>query len=515
MQSVSRSILILCLLGFFTVASAQLPLEIRADAYLLLAEQTIRDGDLDRTRTVIQNIRNLQEQHELDLPDEFHFRYAKAANVLDMPDQALKSILKYLVASGREDQHYVEALELMNKNVTVIISKYEDKAMDKTSATVQFNDLIIRWIPLLISILCLGVGIAIVYVFILNRKWSSLKDGFSVCLALLFFILIGVWGLVEAKISLQDWATALGAAALLAIIIIRYNPFNISDQESRKVNKTGDERSVEEDRQPRKFDALQELEFERRIMDRIQQRITGFTTMLALFGVFIGLFGYISLLNIEDTENIVNQLGAEAKQTLSSLNENIQTVMEEKTKDFSKNLDEILEKKIKEQEKKIAKTVTDNLTSQFGTELKIAGNERKENTKDIKTLQTKLDDYAMKTELKDMVTTQTLQTKLDDYAMKTELKNLVTTQTLQTKLDDYAMKTELKDMVTTQTLQTKLDDYAMKTELKNLVTTQTLQTKLDDYAMKTELKDMVTTQTLQTKLDDYQKKTDKSPNNEL
>ena len=62
----------------------------------------------------IQNIRNLQEQHELDLPDEFHFRYAKAADVLDMPDQALESVVKYLAVSGREGQHYLEALALMN-----------------------------------------------------------------------------------------------------------------------------------------------------------------------------------------------------------------------------------------------------------------------------------------------------------------------------------------------------------------------------------------------------------------
>ena len=375
--------------------------------------------------------------------------------------------------------------------------------MDKTSATVQFNDLIIGWIPLLISILCLGVGIAIGYVFILNKKWSSLKDSFLVCLASIFFILIGAWGLVEAKLSLHGWTTALGAAALSAIIIIRYNPFNISEQESRKVNKTGDDRSVEQDPQPREFDALQELEFERRIMDRIQQRITGFTTTLALFGVFIGLFGYISLLNIEDTENTVNQLGAEAKQTLSNLDENIKKVMKEKTEDFSEDLDGILEKKIDEQ------IVTKKLYSRFEANLKTASNERKTNTQTIGTLQTQLKDYATKTEvtekLKDKVTTQTLQTQLKDYATKTEvtekLKDKVTTQTLQTQLKDYATKTEvtekLKDKVTTQTLQTQLKDYATKTEVTE------------------KLKDKVTTQTLQTQLKDYQKKTDKSSNKDL
>ena len=103
------------LLGFFTVASAQLPPEIRADAYLLQAEQAIRNGDSFRAQAAIQNILHLQTEHELDLSGEFHFRYAKAADAVDLSDQALESVLKYLVASGREGQHYVEALTLMNK----------------------------------------------------------------------------------------------------------------------------------------------------------------------------------------------------------------------------------------------------------------------------------------------------------------------------------------------------------------------------------------------------------------
>ena len=115
MQSMIRSIFVLFLLGFFTVASAQLPPEIRADAYLLQAEQAIRNGDLHRVQAAIQNILRLQKEHELDLSDEFHFRYAKAADAVDLSEQALESVLKYLVASGREGQHYVEALALMNK----------------------------------------------------------------------------------------------------------------------------------------------------------------------------------------------------------------------------------------------------------------------------------------------------------------------------------------------------------------------------------------------------------------
>ena len=115
MQSVIRSIFILFSLGFFAVTSAQLPPEIRADAYLLQAEQAIRNGDTFRAQAAIQNILRLQKEHELDLSDEFHFRYAKAADAVDLSEQALESVLKYLVASGREGQHYLEALAVMNK----------------------------------------------------------------------------------------------------------------------------------------------------------------------------------------------------------------------------------------------------------------------------------------------------------------------------------------------------------------------------------------------------------------
>ena len=110
-----RSFLVVILLGSFTVASAQLPPEIRADAYLLQVEQAIRDGDLARAKTVFQNIRALQEQHDLDLPEEFHFRYGKAAGAIGMADQALESVVKYLAVSERKGQYYSEALELMNR----------------------------------------------------------------------------------------------------------------------------------------------------------------------------------------------------------------------------------------------------------------------------------------------------------------------------------------------------------------------------------------------------------------
>ena len=71
------------------------------------------------------------------MPDEFHFRYAKAADVLDLPDQALESILKYLAVSGREGQHYLEALALMNKVQTAVSCKGWDTEEYFKTATLE------------------------------------------------------------------------------------------------------------------------------------------------------------------------------------------------------------------------------------------------------------------------------------------------------------------------------------------------------------------------------------------
>ncbi|MCY3681560.1 MAG: ankyrin repeat domain-containing protein [Gemmatimonadetes bacterium] len=137
MQRMIRSIFILFLLGFFTIVSAQLPPEIRVDAYLLQAEQSIRGGDHNRARDAMQNIRNLQKEHELDLPNEFHFRYAKAADAVDLPEQALESVLRYLAVSGREGQHYLEALALMNKVQTAVSCKGWDTEDYFKTATLE------------------------------------------------------------------------------------------------------------------------------------------------------------------------------------------------------------------------------------------------------------------------------------------------------------------------------------------------------------------------------------------
>ena len=107
---------------------AQLPPEILADSYLLRGEQAIEEGDPSRARAEIDKILDLEKEHELDLGEEFHFRYAKAAAAAGLPEQALEAVEKYLTLAGREGRHYVEALELMNKAQDAIEGRQEPQA---------------------------------------------------------------------------------------------------------------------------------------------------------------------------------------------------------------------------------------------------------------------------------------------------------------------------------------------------------------------------------------------------
>ena len=94
------SVVVSVLFGAFTVAAAQLPPDIIADSYLLQAEQAIRDGDHARAQATINKIIDLQNEHELNLPDEFHFKYARVALSAGLNKAAIDSVNKYLAVAG-------------------------------------------------------------------------------------------------------------------------------------------------------------------------------------------------------------------------------------------------------------------------------------------------------------------------------------------------------------------------------------------------------------------------------
>ena len=126
MRTMIAAVLILILWGAAPLL-AQLPPEIQADLYLLRAEQAIGESDPARALVELDKILLLEKEHELDLPDEFHFRYAQAADWAGMPEEALDAVVKYLTGAGREGQHYADALELMNKVQDAIEGRKESQ----------------------------------------------------------------------------------------------------------------------------------------------------------------------------------------------------------------------------------------------------------------------------------------------------------------------------------------------------------------------------------------------------
>ena len=99
-------------LGFFPVAAAQLPPEVMVDRYLLQTERLMAKKDHEGAFEIIKKIAALQKEHDLTLPDEFHFRSAKVAFSAGSLQVAKESVNKYLTAAGRESDFYREALEL-------------------------------------------------------------------------------------------------------------------------------------------------------------------------------------------------------------------------------------------------------------------------------------------------------------------------------------------------------------------------------------------------------------------
>ena len=110
-----RSVVVFVLLGSFTGSAAQLPPEIMVDLYLLRSDRLLEAKDHEGALGLMGQILALQKEHDLRLPEEFHFKYARVALSAGSIEAALESVSRYLVAAGREGEYYREALELLDE----------------------------------------------------------------------------------------------------------------------------------------------------------------------------------------------------------------------------------------------------------------------------------------------------------------------------------------------------------------------------------------------------------------
>ena len=104
----------LCLALPVVGMALQLPPEIEVDRYLLQAEEQIEKQDFRAAKEAMDRILELREQHDLELPEEFFFRYAHVLERVEQYDEAIKFATRYLTLAGRDGAHYRDALQVLN-----------------------------------------------------------------------------------------------------------------------------------------------------------------------------------------------------------------------------------------------------------------------------------------------------------------------------------------------------------------------------------------------------------------
>lgn len=104
MQIYWLCVLMLAVLMLAGKAPAQLPPDIQADRYLVEAERHIGTGDHAAAKAALDQIIELQAEHDLALPEAFWFKHAQVAHQAGSHTEAVESVTRYLTAAGREGE---------------------------------------------------------------------------------------------------------------------------------------------------------------------------------------------------------------------------------------------------------------------------------------------------------------------------------------------------------------------------------------------------------------------------
>ena len=120
-QRVSRagaqSVMAVACLGLVLSAATsamQLPPEVQLDRYLLQMEDRIEERDFVGAKEAMDRIWKLKEQNDLEIPVAFLFEYAQILERLEMYDETIEAVTRYLTVAGRNGPRYSDALKLLN-----------------------------------------------------------------------------------------------------------------------------------------------------------------------------------------------------------------------------------------------------------------------------------------------------------------------------------------------------------------------------------------------------------------
>ena len=111
----NHSIWLSILLAGLLIAAGQLPPEIMADRHRVRLDRLISENRHQEAYRLTSEIVEFYEEHDLELPHEFHFKQARIASSLGLPKEAITALHTYLNKAGKEGARYLDALELLDR----------------------------------------------------------------------------------------------------------------------------------------------------------------------------------------------------------------------------------------------------------------------------------------------------------------------------------------------------------------------------------------------------------------
>ena len=102
-----------CMLAAALLA-AQLPPDVHVDRLWLRAERQIDNEEYWSALASLEEILELQTEHEVATPESFWFSHAVASHRAGLHTQAAASATSYVASAGRNGEHYLAALELLD-----------------------------------------------------------------------------------------------------------------------------------------------------------------------------------------------------------------------------------------------------------------------------------------------------------------------------------------------------------------------------------------------------------------
>ncbi len=104
---------ILALVATMAAAASELPPEIAADRLMVRAEWQAEQGQHAAALATLDEVLSLREEHGLETPSAFWFRHARVASAAGEHARAVESATRYVTSAGRDGEHYVAALGLL------------------------------------------------------------------------------------------------------------------------------------------------------------------------------------------------------------------------------------------------------------------------------------------------------------------------------------------------------------------------------------------------------------------